>query len=233
MTPSQTHSVFEATRWSIIGALGSSEPGVRQRAVELVGRLYWGPVYARLRKRGKRPEEAADLTQAFFTDVIVGRRLLERARPDRGRVRTLILTALDRFVIDGCRRAGREVRPVPIELMATEEARMGECGADAFDRRWALAVLEEAVARCRGHFVEGGREGHWRAFEARVLSPAISGCEARPLVELARELGRSSPADVASMVQVVKERLIATMSAVLAENGESEGVESLRAAIGS
>jgi DNA-directed RNA polymerase specialized sigma24 family protein len=227
MTLEQTRAGFQTTHWTLLGQLGADDPQVRQQAMECLVRRYWPAVYAWLRRDGWSRDDAADAVQHFFADVVIGRHLFERTDQSVGRLRALVLTSLRRFLVDRHRRQRARGLDtfVSLQNLGREEKIIGEIGAAtpdaAFERRWAMATLEEALRRCERHFAENGRGRHWTAFHARVLSPALGSCEHRPLTALAEELGFATPADVAAAVQVVKRRLLALLREVVAETTES------------
>ncbi len=208
--------------------------------MEALIRNYWPAVYAYLRRQAIRPEEAGETTQAFFVNVVLTRELFESAEQGRGRLRTLMCTALQRYLVDQRRRESVRQRGAGWALVESmtgdEEGRRREeellrGGAPgpaeaAFERRWALAQVEEALRRCREHFEGMGKERHWRAFEARVLRPVASMTAPPPLAELAGELRFGTAAEVAAAVQVVKKRLLMLLHGVVAETVEAgEDVE--------
>lgn len=214
-SPEQTHAGFRSTRWSLVDGLAADDLAVRERAIGELADAYWPPVYAWFRRRGLKRDEAAERTQGFFTDVVLGRELLAQASHERGRLRTLVLSALQRYDIDLHRR--REARKsslhVPVEQIEREESLLaGRVAAEqggpdeAFADRWDLAALENALREAEDHFVATGKAGHWRAFELRVLRPACGHPQA-PLESVANECGFKSPALAAAAVQVVKKRL--------------------------
>jgi RNA polymerase sigma-70 factor (ECF subfamily) len=217
-----TYDRFRTTCWTEIRALGEGDDSQRREALEALIARYWPPVYAHLRARGQDRESAAELTQAFFAEVILDRDLFSRAQPGRGRLRTLLLTALKRFRIDQHRRAaarGAQIT-IPLEALHIEEARLGRAtrdGEQVFGRRWAMGLFEEALRRCENHFRDSGRAAHWDLFEARILRPAISGTEPGPLSEMPQARGFASPALAAAAVQVVKRRAMALLREVVAE----------------
>ncbi len=70
-----TGEAFLTTHWSVIENIGSSD---EDRSRALIGSLlskYWKPVYCYLRRKGHDNEQAKDLTQAFFHEVVLGRNL--------------------------------------------------------------------------------------------------------------------------------------------------------------
>src|SRR5207249_11751177 len=71
--PASAHAAcaqFTTTHWSVVLAAGhSSAPGATE-ALEKLCRTYWYPLYAYLRRSGRDPHDAQDLTQAFFARLI-------------------------------------------------------------------------------------------------------------------------------------------------------------------
>ncbi len=218
----QTDAAFATTRWTVLGALRSEDAGERAAAADRAAAIYWPPVYACARRLVRTRDEAADLTQAFFADVVIGRRLFERAEAANGRLRGLIRSALKRYATDQWRRAAARGRGRVVALGELDrEDSLGIEGdsESVFDRRWALALFEEALRRCEAHFTTGPRAkaGHWRLFEARVLRPAMHGGMVRPLAEDAACSGFASGAEAAAAVQTVKRRFDAIFREVVAE----------------
>ena len=208
---------FATTRWTLVGDLRSDDESVRRAAGERLASVYWPAVYAAARRLAHTRDEAADLTQGFFAEVVLGRRLFLEADPARGRLRSLVLAALRRYATDQWRRGRARAKTVPLGDFDREEGLGVEGGAgEAFDRRWVLSLVEEALRRCEAHFA-AGKPGHWALFEARVVRPAVGGCPAGDLCEEARALGFSSAPAAAAAVQTVKRRLEAVLREVVAE----------------
>jgi len=230
---------FSTTSWSLVEAARADGPESQAALAALAGR-YWQPVNAYLRRRGISEPEAADLTQGFFSDVILGRRLFELADASRGRLRSLLLAALRNYLVDMHRRGrgrakGKSLplptreRPVPERSNGTASREMADvpdpvdAGSAAeleFDRGWAQATLEEALSRCRRHLVQHGREQQWRVFERCVLSPAISGNRPPTTKEAARELGFESAAKLVAANQSVRLRVQMHLREVVAETAD-------------
>ena len=81
---------FATTQWSIVlAAKDGTETEVR-RALEFLCNAYWYPLYAYLRRHGQDPDEARDLTQAFFADLLEKHRL-QSIDPAKGRFRSFLL----------------------------------------------------------------------------------------------------------------------------------------------
>jgi DNA-directed RNA polymerase specialized sigma24 family protein len=240
MTAPRTHARFQTTQWTLLAALRGEDGAERRAAMEaLVGR-YWAPVYACFRHLGRTRDQAEELTQDFFARVVLERGLLEYGDPQRGRLRTLLWAALKRFLVDDVRREKRRDGGASVSLDGLEEedrivaVAAGASADEAFDRRWALKVLEEAMQRCARHFQACGREAHWALFEARVARPAFSMTAAPPLEAMAGPMGFATAADAAAAVQTVKRRLLALLHEVAAETavGEQDQEEEVRFVLG-
>jgi len=52
---------------------------------------YWYPLYAYVRRQGHSPEDAQDLTQAFFAQFLE-KKSVQLADPQRGKFRSFLLT---------------------------------------------------------------------------------------------------------------------------------------------
>ncbi len=95
MEPGQTAASFQSTLWALVlGARGD------RHALEQLLRSYWSPVYAFIRRQGYSGHDASDLTQEFLSQVVLGRDLVGRATPERGRFRAFLKQALRNFLID-------------------------------------------------------------------------------------------------------------------------------------
>ena len=96
MASSTGDSEFHTTRWSLVVA-AAGEGGEQPRAAlaELC-QAYWYPVYAFLRRRGNSTEDASDLTQEFFANLLE-KGYLADADPERGRFRSFLLMAVSRL----------------------------------------------------------------------------------------------------------------------------------------
>lgn len=217
----KTDAPFTTTLWTLVSELHADAPSRHRAALEFIIRKYLPPVYAYLRRSGFDRENAAETTQSVFAEVVIQRDLFGRADQSQGRLRSLLLAALKNYLHDQHRRAvarGGTHKLSFDEVAHVEQGLSDRDGPEvSFDRTWALTVLNQAITRCERHFIDTGKSGHWRVFEARVLRPSASGCEAPPLAMLASPNGFKSAADAAAAVQVVKKRLDALLREVIAE----------------
>lgn len=203
-------SVFATTRWTVVLAAGQSDTAHARAALEKLCQAYWYPLYAYVRRRGYSPEDAQDLTQEFFARLLE-RRWIERADRQRGKFRSFLLTALNHFLADEWNKARAQKRGggaslLPLQLDAAE-TRYGLEPADhatpeqSYERRWALALLEEVLHRLAQEYQQEGRAALFAA-----LNPCLVGERTKqPYAELADRLGVSE-GTVKSCVHRLRQR---------------------------
>ena len=61
---------FQTTRWSLVVAAGGDNSWAAQAALASLRDLYWYPLHAYVRRRGRSPDDGSDVTQAFFTALL-------------------------------------------------------------------------------------------------------------------------------------------------------------------
>lgn len=169
--------IFATTHWSMVLDAAQLDARRRQAALAALCEAYWTPLYAFLRQRGQSPADAEDLTQAFFADLL-DRRNLRSADPQRGRFRTFLLACLKNFVANEHRAAqaqkrGGAARHISLDF-GDAETRIVEPAHEmtpdrAFERRWALTVLDRATRRLSEEMTA---EGKARLIE--VLGPHLA-----------------------------------------------------------
>jgi len=164
--PRDTAAQFATTHWTLVMASQGSSPDARQ-ALERLCHLYWPPLYAFVRRRGHRPEEAQDLTQEFFARLLL-QHDLARVKPAQGKFRSYLLTALKHFLANEwhaaqTRKRGGGQAPLSWDDETLERQYRLDPGDQAtpetlYERRWALSVLEQTLDRLRQEYVEAGKE---------------------------------------------------------------------------
>ena len=137
-----------------------------QAALEKLCRTYWHTLYVYVRRQGHTPEDAQDLTQAFFARLLE-KNYLEAAEPDKGKFRSFLLIVFKRFLANEWDRANREKRGGGQQVIsldaASAETRYRAEPADAmtpetaFERRWALQLLEDVLNRLEKEYVAAGK----------------------------------------------------------------------------
>ena len=159
-------------------------------SLETLCRQYWHPIYAVARHAGHDVETAKDLTQGFFAKLLE-KGWLESADHEKGRFRTFLVTALKRYMINewhhdhAAKRGGLvQILPLDTELAERIEPREGRRSPSPeaiFDRRWALALLDQAMQRL---------QDEWPAEQFEILKPCLTAERGEiDYEELARRLG--------------------------------------------
>src|SRR5437762_10926367 len=98
-----SRGIFITTHWSVLLEAQGESPAAHE-ALEKLCRIYWRPIYAFLRRQGFGPQEAEDITQGFFAQLLE-RKSFDAVRKEKGRLRSYLLGALKYFVVDEQRRA--------------------------------------------------------------------------------------------------------------------------------
>ncbi len=217
---------FVTTHWSVVLTAGRSDTTRAHAALEKLCRAYWFPLYAYARRRGYSVEDAQDLTQEFFARVLE-HHWLARADQAKGRFRTFLLTAMERFLanewdkVRALKRGGGQ-RNIPIQL-DTAETRYGVEPADtrtpeqAFEYRWALALLDEVVGQLEAEF-----RSQDQAEMFTTLKPCLVGDRAsQPYAELAGKLGMEEGA-VKVAVHRLRQRYRELLRAEIANTVDSD-----------
>jgi RNA polymerase sigma-70 factor (ECF subfamily) len=216
--------------WSDIRLVRTLDENRRGAAIDDLIKAYWKPVYCYLRWKGHDNERAKDLTQGFFQEIVLGRQLVQQADETKGRFRTFLLTALDRYVTSAHRRdvaAKRRPKEGIIPLQDLDEtsvsvAAEGMSPDSTFTYVWASGLLQAVLAELEEGCVQDGKEIHWRLFYARVLKPIISGEEPPPLAELCAQLNVASTVKAENMIVTVKRRFQAAVRRHIREHVTSE-----------
>src|SRR6266436_2551723 len=164
---------FTTTHWSVVLEAQGESPAA-QEALEKLCRTYWRPIFAFLRRQGLPPEEAEDITQGFFAQLLE-RRKFSALRKEKGRLRSFLLGALKYFVTDEQRRAmaikrGKGQRLISLEeLRADERIEMGPSDPMTaemiYERRWALTVLERVLSRLKDEYGGAGNTALFDSFK--------------------------------------------------------------------
>jgi RNA polymerase sigma-70 factor (ECF subfamily) len=166
---------FPTTHWSVLAKVTLHGEADARAALELLCQRYWAPIHTFIRFHGMTDAEAQDLTQEFMLHIIQ-KSIFTRADRLQGRFRSFLLGALARFLADAADRRQALKRGGKTPHVSFEEV---ETGTDfeaissqlpsvtAFDREWALTILETALDRLRSDYSQSGREGDlevWKHF---------------------------------------------------------------------
>jgi RNA polymerase sigma factor (sigma-70 family) len=166
---------FPITRLSVVERTRSGDAETRRVALATIIEAYWKPVYKYLRvKWSLDADEAADLTQDFFTSTLE-KEVVEKYDPTRARFRTYLRLCLDGFA-SNARKAERRLKRgggvtiVPLDFqtaegeMATHEPAVGADVDELFYREWVRGLLERSVSDLKRHAEEAGRPEMFEVF---------------------------------------------------------------------
>ncbi len=164
--PRASQAWFVTTHWSVVLSAQDKASARSGQALEALCRTYWYPLYAYVRRVGKAPADAEDLTQGFFARLLE-KDYLRSVAPEKGRFRTFLLTALKRYMANEWDREHAAKRggfaPVaPIDQMVAESRFALEPAHNVppdvlFDRQWAMTLLERTMARLQEEYEASGR----------------------------------------------------------------------------
>jgi RNA polymerase sigma-70 factor (ECF subfamily) len=202
---------FLTTHWSLIEGVKKHKD--KDRA--LIGLLlerYWKPVYCYLRSKGYNNEQAKDLTQGFLHEVVLNRNLIERADTSKGRFRSLLLHALNQYVVDERRKeTARKRIPkdklVPLDISGSPALTEIACDLDAeqsFNYAWKAELLERVLSEVKSNYVKRGMDTHWCVFRDRVLEPIMEDREASSLSLICEQYGIDNETTASNMLKTVK-----------------------------
>jgi len=167
VTKRREQELFVTTHWSVVLTAGLDETHASHAALEQLCLTYWYPLYVYSRRRGYDVEEAKDLTQEFFARLIA-KNYLGQVEMGRGRFRYFLLAALKHFLSDEWDKKQAHKRGGGITFLSMDEQDPEEryvvepCDEEtpekAFQRRWALTLLELTLGRLREEFQLTGKE---------------------------------------------------------------------------
>src|SRR5262245_35051598 len=191
-------ATFTTTHWSVVLQAQDESPAA-QKAVEMLCRTYWRPLYGFVRRQGLTREEAQDVVQEFFAGMLEHRNL-NTVRREKGRLRSYLLVSLKRFLTSERHRASGVKRYETGSHIALDELLESEAAdfelaetwsADRlYERHWALAVLQQVLTRLESEYRAANNAALFDRFKEFLV-----GEESRRLqAEIGAELGMTENA---------------------------------------
>ena len=155
---------FPSTRWTLILSSRESQDA-RKAALENLLGTYWKPLYFYVRRKGRQIEVAKDVIQGFYLHLLE-HDFLSRLDPSKGRFRSYLRTAVDNYMANlheqqSAQKRGGGAKTVSLDFDMAEKglAESPSSAEAAYDREWALSIMERALAALRKEFEEGARRG--------------------------------------------------------------------------
>jgi RNA polymerase sigma-70 factor (ECF subfamily) len=189
---------FTTTHWSVVLDAQTESP-TAQEALEKLCQIYWPPIYSFVQKKGVDPEEAKDITQEFFADLLE-HRSLTAVRKEKGRFRSYLLGALKYFLADEHRRAmaikrGKGQRLIRLEELSGDQRTEIEpadslTAEQIYERRWASTLLERVLGLLKNEYVSAGNSALFDCL--KQLLPDEPGSPSQ--ADIAGQLGMTSNA---------------------------------------
>jgi RNA polymerase sigma-70 factor (ECF subfamily) len=191
-------------------AAGEQYSNEAASALEKLCSTYWLPLYAYVRRSGHSAEDAEDLTQAFFANFLQ-KNAVGRARRERGRFRSFLLTSLQNFLAHEWEKAraakrGGGIRPLAWDELSAESQYQSEIALDlapdkAFERRWALTLFQQALTRLRTEYEAAGKPDTFNELKGFLSEAADAGGYAGAAARL-----NMTPSAVAVAVHRLRQR---------------------------
>jgi RNA polymerase sigma factor (sigma-70 family) len=170
--------VFATTHWSVVLAAARHETPEANAALERLCNAYWYPLYAYVRRCGHAPEDAQDLTQAFFARLL-SKDFLRGVGPEKGRFRSFLLSCLKHFLADEWAKAhaakrGGALPALPLDWQQAEsryelEGRVDANPESLYERRWAISLLDRTLEQLRVESVAAGKEAVFERLQCCLL----------------------------------------------------------------
>jgi RNA polymerase sigma-70 factor (ECF subfamily) len=157
---------FATTRWSVVISAGRTSSPESKRALASLCETYWPPLYAYVRRRVPDVNEAQDLTQAFFAELLE-KNYVGSATPERGRFRAFLLTAFKHFLSKEWEKAKAQKRgggraPISLDFDAADstlriDPAEGLTPEQLYDQQWAIALLGQIMERLEDEYKQKGK----------------------------------------------------------------------------
>lgn len=203
---------FRTTHWSVVLLSAQSQVSGSRKALAELCQLYWYPLYAFVRRRGYSAEDAQDLTQGFFLSLLE-HKSLRKVGPEKGRFRSFLLASLKNYLFDEFDREnsvkrGGQIEFVTLDFENGEERYLLDAGDSltaekVFDARWAMTLLDHAIARLREEYALQGKTAIMDALRP-FLDPI--NCKRLPSYdEVADEL-QVNPGGVKTLIHRMRKR---------------------------
>ncbi len=230
---------FLTTQWSLIENIQDG----KDQDKALIGfmlKQYWKPVYCYLRCKGHGNEQAKDLTQGFFHEVVLNRDLVGRADQSRGRFRSFLLHALKQYANKQDLKERAQKRILEEKLVSFDmeeqpilpESVAQRTAEESYHYAWLSSLLERVLAEVKDACEEQGMNIHWALFNKRVVWPTFGDRSPPSLAQLCESYDIEDVKKASNMIITVKRRFRAALmqhvrNTVLSQGQATDELEEL------
>jgi DNA-directed RNA polymerase specialized sigma24 family protein len=221
---------FLTTHWSLIEDIRAGQDK-DQALISILLERYWKPVYCYLRRKGYGNEQAKDLTQSFFHEIVLSRNFIVRVEKAEGRFRSYLLHALNQFLIDKKRIQAAQKRIPKDKIVSLDIVEPPELPQtvtklgpeDCFNYAWKTALLDRTLSEVQAGYLEQGMETYWYVFRDRIVQPILQSTELPSLKEICAKYSIEDEAKASNMIVTVKRRFQTVLKKNLRSTVISEG----------
>jgi RNA polymerase sigma-70 factor (ECF subfamily) len=203
---------FQTTHWSEIFDANTTNDIRRNVVIDSLLHRYWKPVYCYLRRKRYDNEQAKDLTQGFFHEIVINSNLIRQADQAKGRFRTFLLTALNHYLIDVHRRE-KSKKHAPDngfiilegnDLYSLTMAHSSMTPDQVFNYVWATDLINQVISQVKKECYDTGKKKHWEVFHAKILTPIIDNQNNPSLKDLCKRYNIENEAKASNMIITIK-----------------------------
>jgi DNA-directed RNA polymerase specialized sigma24 family protein len=226
-----TGGAFLTTHWSLIENV-RKQPDQDRALIGLLLERYWKPVYCYLRRKGYDNEQAKDLTQGFFHDIVLNLNLFGRADQSKGRFRSFLLYALNQYLMNEKRRETAQ-KNIPrhkiVSLDAVEEPFLPQTviesnPEDSYNYAWVSAMLDQVLSDVKRTCYEQKMETYWSIFSDRVVQPMLNDAAPPSLNDICEKYGIENEKKASNMIITVKRRFQSVLKQYIRSTVASENL---------
>lgn len=220
---------FLTTHWSLIEDV-KKQPDQDRALIGLLLERYWKPVYCYLRRKGYGNEQAKDLTQGFFHEIVLNLNLFGRADQSKGRFRSFLLYALNQYLMNEKRRETAK-KNIPkhkiVSLDAIEQPFLPQSiielnPEDSYNYAWVSAILDQVLSDVKHACCKQRMETHWSIFSERVVQPMLNNTAPPSLKDICEKYGIESEKKASNIIVTVKRRFQSVLKQYIRSTVASE-----------
>jgi len=229
---------FLTTQWTLIQDIKDGKDQ-DQALIGFLLKQYWKPVYCYLRHKGHGNEQAKDLTQGFFHEVVLNQDLVGRADQSRGRFRAFLLHALKQYANkqDLKEQTQKRLEQKAVSFEIDEEPVLPESvtqttAEESYHYAWLSSLLERVIEEVKNDCGRQGLDIHWALFNKRIVWPIFDDKTPPSLPELCELYDIEDEKKASNMIITVKRRFRAALmkhvrNTVLSQSQASDELEEL------